>query len=73
MPQLVPHNSCTACGACMAACPQEAISMQTDKQGALYPKIDFSRCIECNLCEKICPIHNPCSYYYPQNVMQLGM
>lgn len=66
MPQLVPHNSCTACGACMAACPQEAISMQTDKQGALYPKIDFSRCIECNLCEKICPIHNPCSYYYPQ-------
>lgn len=29
--------------------------MQIDKEGFLYPIIDKEKCIECKLCEKICP------------------
>ena len=66
MPQLVPHDICTACGACMSICPQKAINMRADRSGSLYPEIDSSLCIECNLCKKNCPIENSCDYNYPQ-------
>lgn len=65
MPNLVSHNHCTACGACLIACPTKAITMQQNKIGALYPNINTKSCIKCNLCEKICPILNPCAYNIP--------
>lgn len=53
---------CTGCGACSSICSQNAISMQENDEGFLYPKIDNSKCIACGLCEKICPIlNNNCS------------
>ena len=30
--------------------------MQPDAEGFLYPQIDETACIHCNLCEKVCPI-----------------
>ena len=32
--------------------------MHEDEQGFLYPKVDFDRCIDCHLCEKVCPVIN---------------
>ncbi len=32
--------------------------MHEDEQGFLYPKVDLSLCIHCNLCEKVCPVIN---------------
>jgi coenzyme F420-reducing hydrogenase beta subunit len=29
-----------------------------DREGFLYPKVDKKSCIECNICEKVCPIIN---------------
>lgn len=46
---------CTGCGACLAGCPRKCISMIEDVEGFLYPKIDKSTCISCNLCAKVCP------------------
>ena len=32
--------------------------MKPDKEGFLYPKVDKAACIDCHLCEKVCPILN---------------
>ncbi len=47
--------SCTGCGACVAACPKNAIKFVSHPTyDYLIPKIDEAECIECGLCEKIC-------------------
>lgn len=38
--------------------------MQPDEQGFLYPVINIKDCIECNLCNRICPVINQ---YPPRN------
>ena len=50
--------NCTACAACVSACPKQCITMQEDKEGFLQPKIDDKQCISCHKCEKVCPILN---------------
>ncbi|WP_300111036.1 coenzyme F420 hydrogenase/dehydrogenase beta subunit N-terminal domain-containing protein, partial [Frisingicoccus sp.] len=32
--------------------------MESDEEGFLYPRIDQSVCIQCNKCEKICPMYH---------------
>ncbi len=32
--------------------------MSEDSEGFMYPKIDVANCIDCGLCEKVCPIIN---------------
>lgn len=46
-------KECTGCGACSNICPQNAIVMQKDNCGFIYPLIKKD-CIDCNLCEKVC-------------------
>ena len=48
---------CNGCGACALKCPKKAISMKMDYEGFLYPHIDSKKCINCNLCKKICSIN----------------
>lgn len=33
--------------------------MQQDNEGFLYPKVDSATCIDCGLCEKVCPVLQP--------------
>ena len=47
-------NKCSGCTACLNICSKQAISMQRDSKGFLYPVIDRSKCIECGLCLKAC-------------------
>lgn len=49
------EENCSACGACLAACPRQAISMQEDEYGCLYPVIQLEQCVHCGICERICP------------------
>ena len=51
-------KDCCACGACLNICPKQAISMQKDEYGFLYPQIDESKCIKCGLCLKTCAFQN---------------
>ena len=47
---------CVACGACIARCPTQCLSLETDDAGFKYPTVDKDKCINCNLCDKACPI-----------------
>ena len=47
-------NDCYGCTACMNICPSNAISMLPDEEGFLYPEINSSKCINCNLCNQLC-------------------
>ena len=48
-------RSCTACGRCIAACPEQAIG----KVGAFWHKhiifINAENCIGCKKCIRVCP------------------
>ena len=47
-------EKCSGCHACKAECPKKCITMVTDHDGFLYPKVDSSACILCGKCEKVC-------------------
>lgn len=51
--------NCCGCSACAQACPKQCITMQQDAEGFLYPQVDTSRCIDCGLCERVCPFIHP--------------
>ena len=48
--------SCTGCSACVNICPSKCISMIAQQDGFLYPQIDDNKCINCDQCEKVCPL-----------------
>ena len=50
--------NCFGCKACYSVCPQNCIDMLIDEEGFWYPKINMEKCIQCSLCEKICPAIN---------------
>lgn len=50
-----PITACYGCQACSEVCPVNAISMNADEEGFLFPHIDTDKCIECNQCERSCP------------------
>ena len=47
-------KECTGCMACMNICPVGAIVQEKDEYGFVMPKIDMSKCIDCNKCESVC-------------------
>lgn len=42
--------------------------MNQDAEGFLYPAIDEYQCVDCGLCENVCPIINPYSPQKPNSV-----
>lgn len=51
-------QDCCGCSACAQRCPKQCISMKIDDEGFLYPHVDGNKCIDCHLCEKVCPVIN---------------
>lgn len=47
---------CTGCGACAQICKHRALKMMPDEEGFLYPKLNSENCVECGLCNSICPV-----------------
>lgn len=58
MINITDKTKCCGCSACIQRCPKQCISMKEDEQGFLYPIIDTEACIDCGLCEKVCPMLN---------------
>ena len=56
---------CSGCALCVACCPKNCITMQSDDLGYMRPVIDDSLCIDCGLCTKKCIIENPEALSHP--------
>ena len=63
-------KECCGCTACASICSHDAISMEPDSLGFLYPKVDESKCVECGLCEKVCQFndHYDTSLNFPEPI-----
>lgn len=54
MIEIKEKKNCSGCNACRSVCPKNAITMEEDEEGFLYPKVDKKKCVNCGLCEKVC-------------------
>ena len=52
MPAFVDQEKCTGCGACVDACPVEAITMEDGGKAKVNP----DTCIDCGACVSECPV-----------------
>jgi len=59
MIQISDKQNCCGCEACVQICPKHCISFTPDNEGFSYPKVDETICINCGLCEKVCPVQHP--------------
>lgn len=55
---MISKDNCCGCMACFNICPTNAIIMEEDEEGFLYPKIDDKKCINCGLCKKVCDFND---------------
>ncbi|WP_168354432.1 Coenzyme F420 hydrogenase/dehydrogenase, beta subunit C-terminal domain [Parabacteroides distasonis] len=52
-------KDCTGCAACIDICPKGCIRMEEDDRlGHIYPVVDKESCVDCHLCENVCPVDN---------------
>lgn len=55
---------CCGCTACESICTHNAIRMEADQLGFLYPQIDDLLCVDCGLCYNVCKFKEE---YHPLN------
>ena len=68
MVEIEDKKDCCGCHACATICTQHCIVMCADEEGFLYPVVDQSRCTDCGLCERVCPVTNQGSPRKPLRV-----
>ena len=68
MIEIKDKEDCCGCWACVQRCPKQCISMKEDEEGFLYPHVDSTQCVNCGLCEKVCPVINQAHPHEPLSV-----
>lgn len=61
-------KQCCGCNACVQCCPKRCITMQEDTEEFFYPVVDECACVDCGLCERVCPVLNQSSEREPLEV-----
>lgn len=56
MIEIKDKSSCCGCEACLQCCPKQCIALCEDTEGFLYPLVNKVDCVDCGLCEKVCPV-----------------
>lgn len=51
-------QNCCGCAVCTQACPKHCITMVEDAEGFLYPDVELEKCVDCNMCQRVCPMLN---------------
>ena len=69
MIQITDKSKCCGCEACVQVCPKHCISFTQDHEGFFYPEADADICIQCGLCEKVCPVLHPYEEHKPHEVL----
>lgn len=49
---------CCGCRNCLNKCPKKCISMEMQSSGFYFPKINTELCVNCGVCESVCPAIN---------------
>lgn len=62
MINIINKVDCCGCNACGDICGKHAISFVTDNEGFWYPQINKELCVDCGLCDKVCPIQNKANH-----------
>ena len=57
-------DDCTGCMSCIEICPRNAITI-VDTMISYNAKIDEKRCINCDMCRRVCQNNNPVNAYSP--------
>lgn len=58
MIKITDPKDCCGCTACASICAHNAITMEPDVLGFLYPTVDESKCVDCGLCDKVCQFND---------------
>ena len=62
MPKLATYKECTGCMACVDSCSHLALQCSLNEEGHLVPVVDETKCVNCGLCEKTCPVVSKINY-----------
>jgi formate hydrogenlyase subunit 7 len=55
MPRFDPRLCADHCTECADSCPTAAIAVESDAEGAERLRVDYGRCVACQLCVEACP------------------
>ncbi len=69
MIQIKDKSKCCGCEACVQVCSKQCIDFKQDSEGFYYPQINSELCIQCGLCEKVCPELTPYKESKPLEVI----